>query len=154
MIKLEWALVFSIFQSFSQDFGVDVSNISVAFSKPETFQMVQDPYRGLRRADGVCETMHYLDSALEEKTIRFNLGIWWDLNYWQKMELVYHELGHCALGLSHEFYKVSIMNSFAPNAYWVEEDGSNWDFLVKRMKNAASNKRGEVGKFSFTERIW
>jgi hypothetical protein len=59
------------------------------------------------------------------------------VNYWHfqslkpinKKELIYHELGHCTLGLRHVFGRLSIMR---PVEYSATED--NWRYLLEEMK--------------------
>jgi len=55
------------------------------------------------------------------------------ISKYELKELIYHELGHCVLGLGHTDGP-NIMNSGNPDAlYWVRKDGSNWQALKRRF---------------------
>ena len=49
--------------------------------------------------------------------IRINASYWNAVSYWDRRELIFHELGHCVLGLSHNdtmigWQPVSIMHTY------------------------------------------
>ena len=64
------------------------------------------------------------------KTITINANHWEQIPSIHRKELVYHELGHCELNLSHSD-KPDIMRN---RKYSSQLDGSNWDELIERMK--------------------
>jgi hypothetical protein len=57
-------------------------------------------------------------------------------SYWQtasatdRLLLMYHELGHCALGLDHLDGEIDIMNSYLLDDVTAEKE---WDDLVNKM---------------------
>lgn len=53
----------------------------------------------------------------------------------ERLALIYHELGHCALGLDHYDEKPDIMNTYILNEFELEK---NWDKLVTIMFERAS----------------
>jgi len=88
--------------------------------------MVNDKiYNNKRKAHGVC--------IPNDKTITLN-STWWkrETNNWRKLKVVFHELGHCELGLDHP------SNVFANEimGYNINlvTDGSDWDYFVNKMK--------------------
>lgn len=105
--------------SFSMDFGVNVDHIQV--------EIVDEP----RISHARCE---YYQSKLTgkafEPTMVFNRNHWETIGFYHRRELVYHELGHCALFLRHN-YGESIMR---PRDYATKLDGSNWNELLELMK--------------------
>jgi hypothetical protein len=62
------------------------------------------------------------------------------VNYWQtsaaaeRLTLVYHELGHCALGLDHHDGEPDIMNTYILDEVTAEK---RWDELVNKMMGRA-----------------
>jgi hypothetical protein len=95
-----------------------VVDIPINFGDPENEQFA-----------GVCFV--YPDG---KKEIIIQKEIWDNINYVQKQVLIFHELGHCALGRSHDDetttvdgkkVKTSIMNSVIPTSedYKAYENG-------------------------------
>ena len=68
---------------------------------------------------------------------------WWDNNpYWYKKKVMFHELGHCVLKLSHpQGDEKSIMDIRLDT---VKKNGSNWDILIKEMKGRYADKKKNV----------
>lgn len=109
---------------FCVDFKVKECDINVKFVAADTLPIIDDP-KGKRRAHGYCPY----------KVMFINVEHWAVINKWERQELVYHELGHCLLGLGHNT-DVSIMNSLPKDTYYhVHKDGSNWESLIKDLKN-------------------
>ena len=67
--------------------------------------------------------------TLATRTMTFNRNHWVTLPPIHQMELVYHEMGHCALNLRH-VYTNDIMKG---RTYQAKVDGSNWHQLVKQI---------------------
>jgi len=78
----------------------------------------------------VQNTYHPVTRELTTKKIIINYNHWVKLDPVHRKELMYHELGHCALNLKH----VSTIDIMRPRVYSTHKDGSNWDELVERMK--------------------
>lgn len=76
--------------SFSSDIGVSTDGISVGFSDTEN-----NP-NPLGETVGECTL--YSNGA---KVIQIDSGYWVSASQEQRKQLVYHELGHCAMGLGH-----------------------------------------------------
>lgn len=66
-------------------------------------------------------------------------------SYWmrasatERMTLIYHEMGHCALGLDHEDDKPDIMNSYLLDESIADRE---WDSLIKILFERAKNGKG------------
>lgn len=91
---------------------------------------VLDPYTNqIRDPHGYCD--------LEDKSIHINQD-WWkrETSIFRKRKVIFHELGHCLLGLDHPKNKASftIMNSILETA---DKDGLNWNYLKKELKRRA-----------------
>lgn len=103
-------LILYFMMTFSFDFKVPVNHIKV--------EIVDEDLDSHARCNYVTRTM------------KFNKRHWKTLPFVHKRELVYHELGHCALNLGH-VYSQDIMR---PRLYATELDGSNWKELIERMR--------------------
>lgn len=136
-------LILTILLQFSSDFGINIINHPVSLISSEHMARIvpplNDPYRGQRMADAVCIT--------NTNNIYLNADHWKDLNFFQKRELLYHELGHCVLGLSHNPDR-SIMNPFTKNVYHTDSRGFNWPWLVSELKHRYCTESKKVGIFS------
>lgn len=62
--------------------------------------------------------------------VRFMKRFWDHASANQRLALVYHELGHCALRLEHDDTMPDIMNSYLLPEYFVEKE---WDSLVNKL---------------------
>jgi len=62
--------------------------------------------------------------------VRFMKRFWDNASANQRLALVYHELGHCALRLEHDDTMPDIMNSYLLPEYFVEKE---WDSLVNKL---------------------
>ena len=73
----------------------------------------------------------------------FSYGIFINHDYWMwassqtRLTIIYHELGHCALGLDHHTDELDIMNKYLQPDIVVYKQ---WDELVNKMFN---RKRGK-----------
>ena len=76
--------------SFQRDIGVDPSGISIGFADTES---LANP---LGETVGECTIW-----SNGTKQIQIDSGYWATISDTQKTELVYHELGHCAMLLQH-----------------------------------------------------
>jgi hypothetical protein len=117
-----------ILAAFFSDFGLPPQPIDIRF-KPESQieYVVQDPHKGERKAHARIYKYKYI--------VVINQDHWIALNEWQKRELIYHEMGHVIFqDYTHSADSNDIMNPFSRNVYWVKPDGSNWHFLVEKMK--------------------
>ena len=72
-------------------------------------------------------TIGYCMSPFEVRIIR---SFWDNASANQRMALMYHELGHCALRLEHVDDELDIMNSYIISDYAIEK---NWDVLIEKM---------------------
>jgi len=116
---------------FCSDFKIDECKIKIEPKEERELPWVGDP-KGTRRAHGYCVSNH---------KIVLNIQHWSGINDWEKKELIYHELGHCFLGLGHNS-DISIMNPFPKTTYYhVKKDGSNWHNLVIELKNRVNNRK-------------
>jgi hypothetical protein len=62
--------------------------------------------------------------------VRFLTPFWEDSSATTRLTLVYHELGHCALGLDHTDGEADIMNTYLLDERTAD---SQWDELVTKM---------------------
>lgn len=109
---------------FCVDLSVKDCDVVVKFVPADTLPLVDDP-KGSRRAHGYCPY----------KVMFINKEHWATINKWEKKELIYHELGHCILGLGHNT-DISIMNSLPKDTFYhVKKNGSNWKSLLEDLKN-------------------
>ena len=93
-------------KSFEMDFNVDTKHIKITISDVE----------------GHARCIH------STKTVLINKEFWNKISNINKKELIYHELGHCALNLRHSS---GIMKM---KTFQTDEDDSNWNELVEEMK--------------------
>ena len=98
-------------QSFEDDFNVNTSDIDITITNVE----------------GQARCIH------STKTILVNRVFWNKISTSNKKELIYHELGHCALNLRHND-GIMKMSTFQTN--------NNWDELVNKMKADYKKKEG------------
>lgn len=57
---------------------------------------------------GYCQTSSQLAS------IRINRSEWDQINEWEKIELTFHEMGHCLLGREHRLGEITINGVYIP----------------------------------------
>lgn len=94
--------------SFKQDIGVDPEGISVNFANTEDYN------NPLGETIGEC----IIDEEDNTRTIQIDKDYWDTASLSSKQELMYHELGHCALALQHinttktDTCPTSIMNAY------------------------------------------
>ena len=80
---------------------------------------------------GVCDH--------KKNIILLNKAHWYSLDFYNRKELVYHELGHCVLNMSHAGKEeIDIMR---PIKYSANPNGSNWNYLVDKMKQKYYNNK-------------
>jgi hypothetical protein len=138
------ALLVVILVNFCADFNVsarDCNAIKFSYETNETMPVIADP-KGARPAHGYC-----LDG-----TIGINVDHWSEIDYWEKWELGYHELGHCLLFILEHRDDVSIMNPFPPHgSYWVSDGKFGWfemrELMIGRY-NGRIHDRSSVKQFT------
>jgi hypothetical protein len=84
--------------SFEKDVGASASGINVSFADTETQK------NGLGETVGEC--LLYTDGnsgTVLERDIHIDSGYWATASEDARTEIMYHELGHCALNLQHIF---------------------------------------------------
>lgn len=106
---------------FELDFGTSAQQCKM--------KVVDDPCGGKYHG---CDWHAYVD----EGTIYYNRKHLNEISHHHIIELVYHELGHCVYDLHHS-KTVDIMR---PRVYSTNQDGSNWDYLVRRMKEQVNER--------------
>lgn len=77
--------------------------------------------------DANPRTVGYCTSPVE---VRFIKSFWEKSSATNRLVLMYHELGHCALGLDHVDSEADIMNSYLLDEVYAEQE---WDNLVEKM---------------------
>lgn len=110
------ALAYVFLMQFSADFGIPVST-NIVFSS----------------TTGQARCWH------NSNLVEINLEHWNSLPVIHKKELVYHELGHCALDIRHDNSNPNIMQQFT---YASKADGSNWPKLLEDLKMKHKMSRG------------
>lgn len=117
----------TIVSEFYSDFPSASHDVSFKTGKANQMPIVHDPGTHKDRpAHGYCDPVDH--------SITINIT-WWheEENLYHKRIVIYHELGHCVLGLMHpdDLYEYTIMNSILTT---VKDDGSNWRELVEELK--------------------
>jgi hypothetical protein len=91
---------------------------------------------------GLCEVFGYSNNDITHKVITIKESAWAAASNHTKRNLLYHELGHCALNLNHlEANAVAIMN---PKLLSDELSAPSWFNLVRNMFNSASQNNASV----------
>lgn len=112
----------SIITSFFITYHLPVRPPKITFV--DTLPIISTPY-GKRQAHAM--------SYLGRDRIEIRRDHWRTLGYWQRKELIWHELAHLQ-GCDHTNKAFRIMNPHAPTIYWVKKDGSNWQALQERLR--------------------
>jgi len=89
---------------------------------------------GIEDAEGNTTSHGYCEPF--KKKITLDKEYFENLPFIYQRELLYHELGHCALGLNH----VEEEDIMRPRVYSTNKDGSNWKYLVNKMKKRYNDK--------------
>lgn len=116
--KVDKTFVKKVIKQFEYDFKVRVTN-KFYFENPGNGGLID-------KVSAFCLTRN--------KTIHISKTIWYFLPKLHKAELLYHEMGHCVLNLSHP-EKEDPNCIMRPSGYASKLDGSNWNFLVEKMRN-------------------
>ena len=113
---------------FCRDYGVvNCSKVIRLIPEGQCLPILSDP----KHPNGRAAHGYY---SPKNDVISLNQDHISNINKWELMELVYHEMAHAYFDISHN-NKVSIMNPFNPNSdYWVHPDGSNWDYLKNELR--------------------
>lgn len=114
-------------EEFFDLFPTKRQNISFEFLEDINLPFVLDPYtNSIRKAHGYCN--------LNTKKMYINYA-WWtaERSSFRKKKVIFHELGHCILGLDHpkDLTSFTIMNSILNTA---DSTGVNWQYLKKELK--------------------
>lgn len=104
---------------FAAVFGSDIGKCPIEFSSKAC---LHDELHG-------CDWHGYAQMHPTPRKIVINHNHWKDIEPVHRRELIWHELGHCVYDLRHSD-EVDIMR---PRVYSTKHDGSNWDYLVKRL---------------------
>lgn len=132
-----------IILSFFATFNLPPMIVKVQFKEDKDLPKIYtDPYRKDRAADGYCKPKYDKNyNFVPGGLIIINKQLWQHLNKWERLELMFHEMGHCYLNLRHVTGKNHIMNPFAPYRFWAKADGSNWQELVDKMIKYYKSKK-------------
>jgi hypothetical protein len=117
------------------DLSVDLAEFRLRFSNYPAQVYLVDESSMPEVDDGVskqCRAAHAYCQLLDSR-IYINEKFWRSGNQWQKRKVLYHELGHCVLGLDHPINPAepTIMNSVLATA---NSDGWNWESLVDELE--------------------
>lgn len=105
------------------------SNKAIEYDLPcygvEYITITNDGFKEEATTIGVCRPQH---------SITLRTDFWQVAGPKERLALVYHELGHCALHMGHHDTAPDIMNSTILDESFLKKD---WDNLVKEMFNRA-----------------
>lgn len=117
-----------IFQPYISEFesyyGASVAAVPIAFSKLEP------------TIAGVCHYLKVGNGPIEWGYIEIDQEYWKEISEKQKIDLIFHELGHCVLGRDHvtpngvEWCPKSFMNPSVMSDYCLE---NHYDDYIKEM---------------------
>lgn len=106
----------SYVQSFEMKIGVPVNNVDVVF-KPIKYPTIGLCYRG----------------GGEKNKVEIDPVQWKKMDEYGREQLMYHELGHCVLGLGHNDAEAKLdgwmVEGSIMNSYWF---GNSWYYLKYR----------------------
>ena len=122
--NIEGIIMYSLFITivlgmFGQDFGIREIKTPINIVDEATYEIEMAP------SEAFCR--HYYGKKPDEIFIRAKYLE--TLPYHWQIELLYHELGHCELGLKHTAFGI-----MRPRHYSTKADLSNWPALVAQMK--------------------
>ena len=106
-------------------FSIDARKRNLPCFSMESGILVYDLFTVNTKAIGYCD---------------FSYGIFINRDFWMwssaqtKAAIVYHELGHCALGLAHHEGELDIMNPYLSSDGIMSKD---WNELVNKLFNRA-----------------
>jgi len=125
-------LLFVAALMLSLDLSEELTDFRLFISKaPVTIRLSDDMPDVDDVVNQQCRKAHaYCNMWTHE--IFLNAEFWRTGNKWQKRKVLYHEMGHCAVGLMHpdDPYEHTIMNSDLNEA---KTDGSNWQQLFDEL---------------------
>lgn len=121
------------FTSYVQDFemkiGVEVNGVSIRF-KPQTYPVL-----------GVCK------SGGEIAEVEIDPTQWEKMNDIGREQLIYHELGHCALGRPHDGRKTKLNNvTVEGNIMYPYFFGEDWNYIRYREQYKVALKNNDIVK--------
>lgn len=130
----EKAIIDPAFNSYVQDFeakvGVPVSGVDIMF-KPTEYPAI-----------GVCYQYSSGKNKIEVDPTR-----WASMDEYGREQLMYHELGHCVLGMRHNDAEVSMggwmVEGSIMNSYWF---GNAWYYLKWRENYKQAMKNNTLVK--------
>jgi len=120
------------FQSILTKFSVDAQK-----RKVKCFPVQAILFSDKIEKDGKNTVLGYCDFSY---VIFINRDTWFFYSEHNRMMIMYHELGHCALGLDHYDEKDDIMNTFLLSTRSGEEPKYKWNELVNNMFNRVRRK--------------
>lgn len=121
------------FISYAQDFelkmGVSISSISISFA-PQKYPVL-----------GVCKIRNMISD------IEIDPVAWNKMSGQGKEQLIYHELGHCALGRPHDNRTTVINNvKVEGNIMYPYFFGEDWNYIKYREQYKIALKNNDVVK--------
>jgi len=99
-----------------------------------------DAYEEGSNAVGRCNEWEYSDGRLYKREMTILKSYWETASDFTKRSLIYHELGHCALGLGHTpENEKQIMNPYVLGDLYAE---ANWEPLVDFLFSSQPSPNG------------
>nr|BFD33212.1 hypothetical protein GTC16762_28300 [Pigmentibacter ruber] len=105
-----------------------INNVSIEFGDIKR-------KNGNEKVAGVCN-IKYTDTLVYSQKITIDISQWETFNTKYKIEIIAHELGHCAWGLKHDQTKDQIMSEILTN---ITE--SKWHIFADQIMNSSENIR-------------